>query len=84
MYNLIFVAIDYSGEDLVHGLCGLFLAEVVFLNNPVKELSSSAEFSDNVEMPIILEELENLDDIRVVQFLQNFDLIPVKFERSGL
>lgn len=66
MDDLVAVAVENSRKDLPEGLCSLLFAEALLLEDLVKELSSCAELSDDVEEALLLVELKDLDDVGVV------------------
>jgi hypothetical protein len=51
---------------LFHDFSSLNFGEGSFLLDLVKEFSTGAEFRDDVEVAVVLVELEDLDDVRVV------------------
>ena len=75
MSNTHIVTIVQRLQNLLENLCcDLFGEELVF-NNTVEELATAAGFSDQVDILLILEVLEELEHIWVVQLLQNRDLL---------
>mmetsp|Transcript_88888 Transcript_88888/g.252010 ORF Transcript_88888/g.252010 Transcript_88888/m.252010 type:complete len:512 (-) Transcript_88888:29-1564(-) len=74
-------------EYVLHHDRGLDLGEVARLDDPVEELAAGAELHDQVEAPVVLERLVQLDDVRVVHQLHDgylpLELLEVLHLRLG-
>ena len=57
------------------GLSGQAFIKVVSFDNYVKKLSTSHEFHDQVEVRLVFVDVDQLDNVRVVNLLQNVDFI---------
>ena len=75
MDNLLIVAVLYGINDRSDSLSGFLLAEVLLGNNNVEKLSPQHDFQDEVVVFIVLEDVEQPADIRVVNVHQYLDLI---------
>lgn len=62
-------------QDLLEHLGGVGLFEELLGNDPIEQLASLAQLSDEVNVLRVLEVLVQLDDVWVIQGLQNFDLL---------
>lgn len=62
------VAENDCTQDLFHDLSTLSLVKPLLGNDLIEELSSSAELSHNVQVRIVLVILENIKNVRMVQF----------------
>mmetsp|Transcript_88776 Transcript_88776/g.286900 ORF Transcript_88776/g.286900 Transcript_88776/m.286900 type:complete len:318 (-) Transcript_88776:65-1018(-) len=61
-------------DDLLHQSSSLHLREVTTLDDSVKELTARAQLHDQINVPVILERLVQLDDVRVVHHLHDGNL----------
>ena len=59
--------------DLVVKEGSFFLFQAPLLHNVIEELSAFCVLHDHVDCLIILNDIVQLDDIAVLDFLQNFD-----------
>ena len=75
MHDISLVAVVDAGEDLFHEDSSIALAELTTLEDLVEELTTFADLSNQVIALLILEELVHLDDVRVIDFFENIDLI---------
>jgi len=69
------MAVVDARENLLHKDSSVALAELSALEDFIEELSALADFSDKVVTFLILKELVHLDDVGVVNFLKNVDLV---------
>ena len=60
------MAVVDAGEDLLHEDGAVSLAELATLENLVEELTTLANFGDEVVPLLVLEELVHLDDVWMV------------------
>lgn len=63
-----------AGDDLLVELAGLFLLQFGVLDDVVEELSTAGVLHDQVELLGRLDDLVQLDDVRVPDLLENVDL----------
>lgn len=66
MSDLALVAVGDSAEQLLHDVSGLFLREKLVLDDTIKKLAAEAELRDDIEVVVVLVELVDGDDVRVV------------------
>lgn len=64
--DLALVAVGDSAEQLLHDVSGLFLREKLVLDDTIKKLAAEAELRDDIEVVVVLVELVDGDDVRVV------------------
>lgn len=69
------MAIVDARKDLLHENGAITLAEFTSLKDFVEEFTTLADLSDKVVALLIFEELVHFDDIGVINFLQNIDLV---------
>lgn len=73
MHNVVRVAVVQSLEDLPEDFASHLLVEVLLLDDAVEELAARAQLTDQVNVDVVLEILVQLDNIRVIKLLQDFD-----------
>lgn len=69
------MAVVDAGEDLLHEDGAIALAEFAALKNLVEELAALANLSDQIVSLLVFEELVHFDDVGVVNFFENVDLV---------
>ena len=74
MHNISRMAIHDCRQYLLKVLSSHPLGEEACLLNSVEEFTTGAKFGDDVIVLLILEQLIDVDDIRMVQILQDRDL----------
>jgi len=75
MNNVVLVTIVDALKYLLHEDSCVTLREFSSLKNLVEQFSSLTDFCDKIVSLIIFEELIHLDDVWMVNFLKNVDLI---------
>lgn len=75
MHNLLLMTVDHSGEQLLHNDGRVILTEGFDLRDFIKELTSIYVLRDQVEIDLVLVELVELYDIRMIELLQDVNLI---------
>ena len=75
MHNLSLMAMSDGWEQLCHDFGSLILTEGLLLKDRLEELTAWTKLLDNVEILIVLKELIELDDVRVIDDFHNGDLI---------
>ena len=73
MGNLVAVAVVDTKKQLSEALGRLLLCEELLFDDLIEQLTSSAKLGDQVEVLVIFEVLNQLQDMRVIQLLQNRD-----------
>ena len=73
MYDVQFVKIFYSSNDLVKEFEGLRLLNTLVLDDVVEELASIRILHDKIELLWRLNDFVQLDDIGMANHLQNMD-----------
>ena len=68
MHNVLNVAIVERLQDLTENHCGLRFLKELSLDDPVEELATGAQFSDQVDVDVVLEVLVEFDDVGVILF----------------
>ena len=66
MHDLVLMAVVDCTKQRTHSLFGVLLAEVVRSDDAVEKFSAFAEFGDDEDAGLVLEELDHADDVRVV------------------
>lgn len=75
MDNLVGVDVVKGRDHLPDSPSRFFFRESLLQVNPLVKLSSLAKFSDDVEVGVVLEELQDFYDVRVVASLEDVDFI---------
>ena len=68
MHNILSVAIVERLQDLTENHCGLRFLKELSLDDPVEQLATTAQFSDQVDVDVVLEVLVEFDDVGVILF----------------
>ncbi len=71
MDDLVLVAVVDGAEQQTHVFLRVLLAEVVRRDDAVEELAAFAEFGDDEDAGLVLEELDHADDVGVVLWKQS-------------
>jgi len=75
MDNALLVAVDNSVEDRNHQVVYVSLIKLLPLHNDFKELASFHQLHDQAVVALIFVGVDKLDNVRVVNLLQDFDLV---------
>lgn len=75
MGDVLVVAVVNGVEDLLEDLASVLLLEELFLYDSIKELSSSAQLTDEVDVLFVHEVLVQLDHIWMVKGRENCHLL---------
>mmetsp|Transcript_31058 Transcript_31058/g.58235 ORF Transcript_31058/g.58235 Transcript_31058/m.58235 type:complete len:200 (-) Transcript_31058:128-727(-) len=66
-------------EHVLHQQRSLFLVQVAIFNDPIKQLTTSAQLKHQIDVAMILERLIELADVGVIQDLHDLNLLPECF-----
>jgi len=80
MHDVPLVAVSKREEDLPHNVGCVGFGKALTLDDLVEELAAFAQFSDEVELSIVLEDFLQLHNVRVVNLRQKLYLIHKHFE----
>jgi hypothetical protein len=75
MDDVVLVAVVHAREDLLDQEGGVTLGELTAGEDLVEELSTLADLLHDVVAFVVFEELEHLDNVGVIQFLKNVNLV---------
>lgn len=75
MRNALVVAVIEGMQDLFENLGRVFLREELVLDDAIKQLTASANLSDEVHVFIVIEVLVQLEHVWMIKLLQNEDLL---------
>ena len=73
--DALIVAVVERMQDLFENLSGVLLGEELVLDDTVKQLATSANLSDKVHVLVIVEVLIELEHVRMIQLLQDENLL---------
>mmetsp|Transcript_47244 Transcript_47244/g.110399 ORF Transcript_47244/g.110399 Transcript_47244/m.110399 type:complete len:308 (-) Transcript_47244:7-930(-) len=73
--HMVLVHVVDGTDDLLHQDGRLHLGEVAGLDDAIEELAAGAQLHDQVDVPVVLKRLKELDDVGVVHHLHDGDLL---------
>lgn len=76
MNDFILVAVPDGIDNLPQKYARLNLSEALLLGDVVIKLAPSHELHDDIDLPGLLNDLVDVDDVRVVQSHQDLYLVP--------
>jgi len=75
MHNILFVAVIDGLNNLLENIRCLEFSETFFIQDHIEKFTSLAELSNQVNVFGIFEILKEFEDVRMVQCLENLDLV---------
>mmetsp|Transcript_75380 Transcript_75380/g.180032 ORF Transcript_75380/g.180032 Transcript_75380/m.180032 type:complete len:283 (+) Transcript_75380:808-1656(+) len=73
--HVVLVHVVDGADDLLHEDGCLHLREVAGLDDAIEELAAGAKLHDQVDVPVVLKRLKQLDDVGVVHHLHDGNLL---------
>jgi hypothetical protein len=75
MSDRLTMAVVQRLKDLLENFCSNLFSEELVLDNPIEELATPADFSDQIDVPRVFEIFVELEDVGVVEGLQDGDFL---------